>query len=148
MSFRAVTSEKIIIYGSPTCPLVPSVRATLERADVDYEYVDIARDFHARERVREINQGYESVPTFVFPDGSSLTEPSIAELEAKLEPLGYQRPVPRWLEGIRRFFEHPLTRVLAIILLMGGMLSDTESLLIIGALVLALGLLLGRLIDR
>lgn len=61
----------------------------LDEAHVDYEYVDIYTDPAAREWVREVNRGYESVPTLVFPDGSTLTEPSRRQLRAKLKSLGY-----------------------------------------------------------
>ncbi len=61
----------------------------LDEADIEYEYVNIYADEAARERVRQINRGYESVPTLVFPDGSTLTEPSRNELQARLRDMGY-----------------------------------------------------------
>jgi mycoredoxin len=95
--------NKIILYGSPICPMVGPVRALLNRAKVDFEYIDIYRDATAREKVRAINQGYESVPTLVFPDGSSLTEPSRSRLRSKLEALGYEVPLPYWRQLLTRF---------------------------------------------
>ena len=86
-------SEKIMVYGSPVCGMVPPVRGVLDRAGASYEYVDISRDDVARQRVREINEGIESVPTLEFPDGDTLTEPSLRELEEKLAALC--RPAPR-----------------------------------------------------
>ena len=41
----------------------------------------------AAERVMEINRGYRSVPTIVFPDGSHLTEPRTDVLKEKLGAL-------------------------------------------------------------
>jgi mycoredoxin len=121
-----VAENKIVLYGSPACAGVPSVRNALERADAVYEYVDIHKVLEARERVREINHGYESVPTLVFPDGSTLTE-------------------PRWMEWTQLALQHPITRLVGIICLIGGMLSETDWLLIVGVVVLGLGLLIGRL---
>lgn len=43
--------------------------------------------------------GNESVPTLLFPDGSTLTEPSVGELKAKLESLGYEVGLAAWLIG-------------------------------------------------
>ena len=37
--------------------------------------------------------GYESVPTLVFPDGSTLTEPTNGGLQAKLGEMGYTVPL-------------------------------------------------------
>ena len=58
----------------------------LRRSKARYAYIDIRRDAQARDRVREINNGYESVPTLVFPDGSTLTEPPAGQLRRKAIP--------------------------------------------------------------
>ena len=42
-------------------------------------------DQEARQELIEINGGYASVPTLVFPDGSKLTEPSFSQIRQKLE---------------------------------------------------------------
>jgi len=86
-------SEKIIVYGTPVCPMVPPVRGMLSQSHVDYDYIDISKDSPSRERVRQINSGNESVPTIEFPDGTTLTEPSMGELERKLKTLGYEVPL-------------------------------------------------------
>jgi mycoredoxin len=86
-------SPKIILYGHAACPQMPSTRAMLDQANAPYEYVNIREDDAARERVREINHGYESVPTLVFPDGSTLTEPSAGALLARLRAMGYRVPI-------------------------------------------------------
>ena len=106
-------SEKIMFYGSPVCGMVPPVRSVLERSDASYEYVDISRDDVARQRVREINEGLESVPTLEFPDGDTLTEPSLRELEEKLAALGLQaRPQTR-SDRMALMLESPAILVLA-----------------------------------
>jgi mycoredoxin len=94
-------SGKIILYGSPTCAAVAPVRGILERAGAAFEYVDILRDEDGRQRVLEINKGYASVPTLVFADGSSLTEPSPEQLKRKLRRLGYGGRAPTWLEVVQ-----------------------------------------------
>ena len=68
-------TEKIVLYGSLTCAMAPPVRNILDRAGAAYDYIDITVDRAARQRVIEINRGYASVPTLVFADGSTLTEP-------------------------------------------------------------------------
>ena len=64
------------------------MRFALDKTGIRYEYINIRQDEAGRARVREINSGCESVPTLVFPDGSTLTEPSIHALKRKLELLG------------------------------------------------------------
>jgi mycoredoxin len=140
-----VAEKRIILYGRPACPMVPPVQAMLERTNADFEYVDIYQVLQARERVREINYGYESVPTLLFPDGSTLTEPSAAELKTKLESLGYEIQATTGVGWIQLIFQHPLARLLGVVLLMVGMLSETYWLLFLGVVVLAVGLLSNRL---
>ena len=88
---------KIIVYGTPTCPMVPPVRRVLERAHVEYQYISLNNNLEARLHVQTINNGYESVPTLVFADGSTLTEPSTSQLRTKLRNLGYSLPLT-WQE--------------------------------------------------
>lgn len=94
-----IKNDKVIMYGSPTCPMVPPMLGLLKQAKVDYNYINIAQDESAREQVREINNGYESVPTFIFPDGSTLTEPSAGEVKGKLQQFGYEVPFTAMLMG-------------------------------------------------
>lgn len=89
----------IRLYGTPSCPGLPPVRAMLEQVGVEYEYIDISRNDAARKRLREINQGYESVPTLEFTDGSSLTEPNAGELGKKLKAMGYHVPLSAMIAG-------------------------------------------------
>jgi mycoredoxin len=92
-------TAKVTLYGHTACPNVPPVRGMLAQSKVDYEYINIRKHPEAALRVREINMGYESVPTLVFPDGSTLTEPSASQLKAKIESLGYRVGPSAWLAG-------------------------------------------------
>ncbi len=92
-------SDKITLYGHATCPGVPPAKAMLSFAKVDYSYINIHQDKQAAALVRSINNGNESVPTLVFPDGNTLTEPSASELKRKLESMGYQVGWIAWILG-------------------------------------------------
>ncbi|MEM9951343.1 MAG: glutaredoxin domain-containing protein [Chloroflexota bacterium] len=96
---QETNTPDIIMYGTPTCPMVPPMKGLLNRAKVDYTYINIMNDYNARERVQAINNGYESVPTFVFPDGSTLTEPSASDMRRKLQSLGYSVPLSAMIMG-------------------------------------------------
>lgn len=91
--------ETITVYGHPACPGVGPVRAMLSQSKVEYHYINIRQDPEAAARVRTINNGNESVPTLVFHDGSTLTEPSANELKQKLESLGYRVSPLAWILG-------------------------------------------------
>ena len=94
-----LVESTIILFGHSTCPSVPPLKGMLSRAEANFDYVDIRRDQAAAARVRSINNGYESVPTLVFPDGSTLTEPSPAQLKGKLESMGYRVGFLAWVIG-------------------------------------------------
>ena len=134
-------TDKIILYGSPTCPMVSPVRNTLERANADYEYVDIYLNPEARKRVMEINNGNASVPTVTFPDGSSLTEPNEAILKAKLESIGYKVRSLTLLDRAQVIFEFPVILILGILMLALGIYNGEIAQVAIGGLLIASRLL-------
>ena len=109
--------DAIIVYGHPTCPNLGPVKGLLKQSKVKFEYIDIHQDSVAAARVRAINNGNESVPTFVFPDGSSLTEPTVGELQSKLESLGYKVGLVAWLIGNIRLIFFIVAGVLIAVLI-------------------------------
>jgi mycoredoxin len=56
----------------------------MEREGIAYQVIDIEDDPNAAELVMSVNGGHQTVPTLVFPDGSALTNPSLAEIKLKL----------------------------------------------------------------
>lgn len=80
--------EKIIIYGTPWCGDTRRAKTVFEEYKVDYEWINIDKDKASEEKVKEINKGFRSVPTIIFPDGSILVEPSNETLIGKFFELG------------------------------------------------------------
>jgi mycoredoxin len=77
--------EKLIrIYGTYWCPHTTEATRCLNRHNIQFVWCDIEQDEAGCAFVEKVNRGNRSVPTIVFPDGSILVEPSIAELEKKL----------------------------------------------------------------
>jgi mycoredoxin len=76
--------SEIIVYGTSWCPDCRRAQRVLDQSGAAYSYVNIEEDEAAAAYVVEVNRGYRSVPTIVFPDGSVLVEPSNAQLQAKL----------------------------------------------------------------
>ena len=72
------------MYSTTWCGYCFRLRAQLDREGIDYRVVDIEQDEDAADHVMRVNAGNQTVPTVVFPDGSALTNPSIAEVKAKL----------------------------------------------------------------
>ena len=87
------TNQKILLYAHPACSAVAPVMFVLKQAKAEYQYINIFEDEDARQRLMQINNGYQSVPTLEFPDGTTLTEPSTSQLSNKLKSMGYAVPI-------------------------------------------------------
>lgn len=135
--------KKVVLYGHRFCPQVRPVKSTLERSAVPYDYVDIHQNEAGRLRVQEINAGNESVPTLVFEDGSTLTEPSTVVLLDHLEALGYELDHQMPLDRILYFFRGPGIRMLGGIIVLLGLVYDVNLLIVVGSLLLLFSIGLG-----
>lgn len=76
--------SQIMMYSTPWCGDCRRARRVFADAQVSYQEVHIDEDPQAVAFVQLINRGNRSVPTIVFPDGSTMTEPSNAALAEKL----------------------------------------------------------------
>lgn len=111
-------TQTIIVYGRPGCPGVGPVLQLLDAAGAAYEYVDIRQDPEAATRVRQLANGYESVPTVVMPDGRALVEPGTLRLRQVLQeqaPDGVE--VVTKAQAVRAGLSNPVYWVLALLAL-------------------------------
>ncbi len=74
----------LTIYSTPWCGYCHRLMRQLDREGVGYHVVDIEQEPQAAEYVMSVNGGNQTVPTVVFPDGSALTNPSVADVKARL----------------------------------------------------------------
>ncbi|NJN16921.1 MAG: mycoredoxin [Oscillochloris sp.] len=79
-----MSEQAILVYGTSWCPDCRRATRVLDQQGAAYHYINIEDDPQAAAYVVEVNKGFQSVPTIVFPDGSILVEPSSRELQAKL----------------------------------------------------------------
>jgi len=77
----------IILYGTTWCFDSRRARRIFDELEIPYQWIDIDKDPAARAYVEEVNHGFRSVPTIIFPDGSKLVEPSNEVLREKLSEL-------------------------------------------------------------
>ena len=74
----------ITVYGTHWCSDCKRAKQLLGEQRVPYEFVDIDADEAGLEYVQQVNDGKSIIPVILFEDGSTLVEPSNAELAAKL----------------------------------------------------------------
>jgi glutaredoxin len=83
---EAVGKGTIRMYGADWCADTRLAKRFLREHNIPYEWIDIEKSPEARDLVRQINHGFVSVPTIIFEDGSTLTEPTWSELSARFLP--------------------------------------------------------------
>ena len=74
----------VTIYSTVWCGWCRRLKSQMERAGIEFHEVDIEEDPEAAELVMSVNDGMQTVPTLVFPDGSSLANPTLAQVKAQL----------------------------------------------------------------
>lgn len=72
------------IYTTSWCPFCASLRQGLARLGVEYTEIDIEENPEVATIVEGINGGNRTVPTVVYADGSTATNPTADEVAAKV----------------------------------------------------------------
>jgi mycoredoxin len=76
--------EPLKMYTTRWCGFCRRLKSQLAREGIEVVDVDIEADPAAAEYVMSVNGGNQTVPTVVFPDGSALTNPSVAQVKDRL----------------------------------------------------------------
>jgi mycoredoxin len=74
----------LTMYTTTWCGYCRRLKSQLDAAGIAYDEVDVEQVPDAAALVERINGGNRTVPTVVFPDGSAATNPSLAEVRARL----------------------------------------------------------------
>ena len=85
MNLYTTNPTQIVMYTTKYCSDCNRAKAFFEANNVPYLRVDIEGNAEATYFVMNINQGYQSVPTIVYPDGTILVEPNWEQLKTKLK---------------------------------------------------------------
>jgi mycoredoxin len=80
----SATASGLTIYTTSWCGFCFRLKKVLKAEGIAFSEVDIEVDRAAAEFVASVNGGNQTVPTLKFPDGSTLTNPSGAQVKAKL----------------------------------------------------------------
>jgi mycoredoxin len=74
----------LTMYTTGWCGFCARLKAGLQRDGIEFDEIDIERVPDAAEIVMQANGGNRTVPTVVFPDGTTLTNPSVNQVKDKL----------------------------------------------------------------
>lgn len=79
-----MAEQTISVYSAWWCQHCVVLKLRLRLAGITYESVEVGGNPDAAEFCKSANGGKQIVPTVRFPDGSTLTNPSITSVRAKL----------------------------------------------------------------
>jgi mycoredoxin len=74
----------LTMYSTSWCGYCHRLKSQFDREGIGYQVIDIEKDETAAEYVRSVNGGNQTVPTVLFPDGTSLTNPTIIQVKQRL----------------------------------------------------------------
>ena len=74
----------VTMYSTTWCGYCRRLKSQMDREGIAYDEIDIERDPASAAFVMSVNGGNQTVPTVLFPDGSASTNPSLAEVKARL----------------------------------------------------------------
>jgi mycoredoxin len=77
-------SANMTIYSTSWCSYCRRLKSQLDREGIAYDEVNIEQDPESAKFVESANGGNQTVPTVLFTDGSTLTNPSVAQVKQKL----------------------------------------------------------------
>jgi mycoredoxin len=77
-------TAQFTMYSTPWCGYCHRLKSQLDREGIEFEMVDIEQQPEAVAIVERVNNGNQTVPTLVFPDGTAMTNPSLAQVKAQI----------------------------------------------------------------
>ena len=78
---------ELTMYTTSWCGFCRNLKRQLAYGGIEMAEVDIEKDPAAAEFVMSVNGGNQTVPTILFPDGSTMVNPSAAQVKHRLTML-------------------------------------------------------------
>ncbi len=77
----------VTMYSTAWSGYCHRLKSQMDREGITYEVIDIEQQPEAAAIVERVNNGNQTVPTLVYPDGSAQTNPALKDVKAKLASL-------------------------------------------------------------
>jgi len=74
----------VTMFTTSWCGYCKNLKKQMDKAGVSYTEINIEEVEGTAELVASVNGGNQTVPTLLFPDGSTATNPSLAEVQSRL----------------------------------------------------------------
>lgn len=80
-------ASALTLYTTTWCPYCTRLKKRLDEKAISYTEIDVDEDAEAAAFVESVNDGNRVVPTALYPDGTTATNPPASQVRAKLDEL-------------------------------------------------------------
>ena len=84
MSVSVPQAGSVTMFSTTWCGYCQRLKSQMDREGIAYTEVNIEEDPALADFVMSVNNGNQTVPTLLFPDGSTATNPSLIEVKKRL----------------------------------------------------------------
>ncbi|MBL1088495.1 mycoredoxin [Streptomyces sp. NPDC001739] len=74
----------VTMYSTTWCGYCRRLKSQMDREGIAYTEINIEQDPESAAFVEKANDGNQTVPTVLFADGTTLTNPSLAQVKQKV----------------------------------------------------------------
>lgn len=74
----------ITMFSTTWCGYCRRLKSQLDAQGIGYQEINIEEVDGTAELVASLNGGNQTVPTVIFPDGTTATNPSVSEVKARV----------------------------------------------------------------
>lgn len=82
-----ITGADFVMFSTSWCGYCKRLKSQLNESAINFREVNIEQESQYAAFVELVNNGNQVVPTLLFSDGSSLTNPSVIAVKAKIASL-------------------------------------------------------------
>lgn len=80
-------ADALTLYTTTWCPFCTRLKKLLDEKEIGYIEIDVEEDAEAAAFVESVNDGNRVVPTALYSDGTTATNPPASQVRAKLAEL-------------------------------------------------------------
>jgi mycoredoxin len=84
MTVQAPQQGSVTMFTTSWCGYCTRLKTQMDRAGIAFREVDIEEHPDSANFVMTVNNGNQTVPTLLFPDGTAATNPSVHEVRRRL----------------------------------------------------------------
>ena len=82
-----LTGKEFVMFSTDWCGYCKRLKRQLDEVGITFREINVEQEPDSADFVEQVNGGNRVVPTLLFSDGSSLTNPSVIAVKEKLASL-------------------------------------------------------------